>query len=191
MKSPVSIYQLKVTLRGTRPTIWRRVRVRSDITLLRLHDVLQIVMGWTDSHLHQFIANDKYYGTSDPEFPEPRQNEKKVRLNEVLKKPNDRLVYEYDFGDGWTHDVTFEKVLEPEPGEKYPHVLAGKGACPPEDCGGVHGYYHLLEVLKNPEHPEHRDMVEWLGRKFDPEAFDVHERNLVFHGGWYLPKEHV
>lgn len=188
MKTTSRIYELKVTLAGTRPPIWRRLRVKSDITLFKLHGILQRVMGWMDGHLHQFVARDTTYGELDPELPGPRENERKARLSEVLRKPKDRLMYEYDFGDGWRHLVVLEQVLEAEEGARYPYVVAGKRACPPEDSGGVGGYARLLEVLANPRHPEHRDLVEWVGGTFDPEAFDRDEINRSFHGGWYLPK---
>ena len=186
MKSPASIYELKVTLRDIRPPIWRRIRVRSDITLFKLHTILQFVMGWMDGHMHQFVAKAKSYGRVDREFPEC-ENEKKALLSQVLRRPKDSLLYEYDFGDGWEHTVVLEQVLDVEPGGKYPCVLDGKRACPPEDCGGTGGYEHLLEVLADPRHPEHADMVEWVGGSFDPEAFDPDEINRGFHGGWYLP----
>ena len=184
MQGNVEIYELKVTLRGTKPPIWRRFHIRSDVTLFKLHQVLQTAMGWTNSHLHQFVVGDLYYGTPDPEFPRPRKNDKKVRLDEALKQPKDRLVYEYDFGDDWTHDVVLERVAEPEPAAKYPQVVAGKRACPPEDCGGIPGYYRLLEVLSREDHPEHDEMLEWVGGEFDPEVFDLNEANVAFHGGW-------
>jgi len=184
-------YQLKVTLRGTRPPIWRRLEVKSDTKLSTLHQILQVVMGWTDSHLHQFIAKGKYYGTPDPDFFVDRENERKVRLDQVLKKPKDRMVYEYDFGDSWEHEVVVEKVVPAEAGRgRYPLVTAGKRACPPEDCGGIPGYYRLLEVLGNPRHPEHQEMLEWCGEEYDPEGFDRQEVNRTFHGGWGPAKPH-
>lgn len=186
VKRTVSIYELKITLRDTRPPIWRRLRVRSDVTLLKLHTILQFVMGWMDGHMHQFVAKDKVYGRVDPEFPES-ENEKKVLLSQVLIKPKDSLVNDYDFGDGWEHTVVLEQVLAAAPGGKYPYVVDGKRACPPEDCGGTGGYGRLLEVLGDPKHSEHAEMVEWVGGSFDPEAFDVGEINLGFHAGWYLP----
>jgi hypothetical protein len=134
------------------------------------------------------VVRGTYYGHRDPELP-PRQDEKKVLLRQVLKKPKDRLIYEYDFGDSWEHSVVLEQVLAHELRARYPVILAGKRACPPEDCGGVPGYYRLLEVLASPRHPEHRDMVEWIGGAFDREAFDVGALNRSFHGGWYLPEE--
>jgi len=178
-----TVHQLKVTLRGTSPPIWRRIMVYSDITLYAFHEILQVVMGWTDSHLHHYRVRDTYYGKPDDGFGMRRQNEKKVRLNEVLRKPKDRMVYEYDFGDGWEHDVVLEKVDVPQAGEKYPFVLKGKRACPPEDVGGVWGYYHFLEVIGNPDHPEHKDMAEWC-EGFDADEFDINEINCYFHVGW-------
>lgn len=186
MKRPTRIYELKVTLRDTRPPVWRRIRVRSDVTLFKLHSILQYVMGWMDGHMHQFVVGAKTYGRVDREFPEC-ENEKKVLLSQVLRKPKDSIAYEYDFGDGWEHAVVLEQVLEAEPGGKYPCVVEGKRACPPEDCGGTGGYEHLLKILADPRHPEHAGMVEWVGGSFDPEAFDAGGINRGFHGTAYLP----
>lgn len=186
IKTAASIYELKITLRDSRPPIWRRLRVRSDVTLFKLHSILQLVMGWMDGHMHQFVVKDKVYGRVDPEFPES-ENEKKVLLGQVLRKPKDSLIYEYDFGDGWEHTVVLEQVLGAAPGGKYPLVVDGRRACPPEDCGGTWGYDDLLKVLADANHPEHAERVGWVGGSFDPEAFDVDEINRGFHGGWYLP----
>ena len=185
MKVQPQVYELKVTLEGIKPPIWRRFRVRDDITLEKLHDLLQVIMGWTNSHLHQFMIGGTYYGHRDPELP-PRQDEKGVLLRQVLQKPKDRLAYEYDFGDSWEHLVVLEHVLVHEPRARYPEILAGKRACPPEDCGGVSGYYRLLEVLAAPRHPERRDMVEWVGGSFDAEAFDMGALNRALRGGAFL-----
>lgn len=133
------IYQLKVTLRGSRPPIWRRILVLGDITLYQLHRIIQVVMAWTESHLHQFRRGNIDYGASDPEFGVKRQNERRVRPYEVLQKPKDRMGYEYDFGDGWEHDVLLEEICSPRRAARYPQVLAGKRACPPEDVGGIGG----------------------------------------------------
>lgn len=187
-RSASQVYELKVTLRHIRPPVWRRVRVRSNITLFKLHSILQTVIGWTDSHMHQFVAKDgTIYGRVDPDLPRS-ENERKAVLGDVLRKPGDRLVYEYDFGDGWEHEVALEQVLDIDSGGKYPYVVGGKRACPPEDCGGASGYARLLGVLAKPGHREHADLVEWVGGSFDPVAFDAGEINRAFHGGWYLPK---
>ena len=178
------LYRLKVTLRESRPPIWRRFVVPSDITLKRCHDALQAVMGWTNSHLHQFEARGVVYGTSDPEYGFRRISENRTTLDQVLLKPRDRMKYEYDFGDGWEHDIVLEAVLPSEPDGLYPRIEGGKRACPPEDVGGVHGYAHFLEAIGDPEHPEHRDMVDWAGSTFDPDAFTVRQANLDILGGW-------
>ena len=178
-------YQLKVTLRGIRPPIWRRLEVRGDTTLGTLHHILQVAMGWTDSHMHQFVAGEKYFGAADPEFGLDREDEDRIRLDQVLRKPKDRMIYEYDFGDSWEHDVVVEKQLPVvSEGGRYPMVTGGSRACPPEDCGGVPGYYRLLEVLANPDHPEHAELLEWSGEDYEPEKFDAQEVNRAFHGGW-------
>lgn len=178
-----SICRLKVTLRGSRPPIWRRFLVPADITLKRLHDSLQAVMGWTDSHLHQFSAHGVLYGTSDREFGLARVSESRTTVAQLLRHPKDRLKYEYDFGDSWEHDVVLEAVLPPG-GGPYPVVESGRRACPPEDVGGIPGYARFLEVLADPKHPERAELLEWVGGRFDPEEFDSGEANLAIHGGW-------
>jgi hypothetical protein len=181
------VFQLKVTLLGSSPPIWRRVLVPSDLTLSKLHDVLQVLMGWTDSHLHQFHAAGAVYGTLDPESGLERKSEQKARLNDVLGRPKDRMVYEYDFGDSWEHEVLLEKMLPREPKVRYPVVTAGRRACPPEDVGGVWGYADFLKAIRDSSHSDHEEMVEWAGEGFDSEAFDVGEANRAFHGGWAPP----
>jgi hypothetical protein len=178
-----SAYQLKVTLRGTRPPIWRRLEVASDLTLERLHDALQGAMGWTDSHLHAFVVDGVEYGPPDPEWGTSVKDESRVRLARVLRAPKDRLVYQYDFGDDWQHVVALEKVL-PFDAERHraPLVTGGRRACPPEDCGGVYGYYRMLDVLGNEDDPEHEEMHEWVGDDFDPDEFDVQATNLYLRG---------
>jgi len=173
-----AVYQLKITLRDSKPPIWRRVQVPGDITLYKLHRVLQVVMGWTDSHLHQFVIDGRYYGEPDPEFREV-VSEKRVRLSQVVGDEKARFVYEYDFGDNWQHQIVVERILPPEEGKSYPVCLAGERAAPPEDCGGIWGYYELLQTLSNPDDPEHAQMLEWAGGPIDPEAFDLEEINQM------------
>lgn len=183
------ILQLKVVLCGARPPIWRRVLVPNTVTLNRLHQILQTVMGWTDSHLHEFRTGEARYGTPDPDWDEEGEvlPERRVRLGELLQRPKDRLVYEYDFGDDWQHDVLLEAVRPADKGMKYPYVLAGKRACPPEDVGGIWGYADFLKIIGNPTHPEHDDTLAWCGGSFDSEAFDAAAINRAFHGGWVPP----
>lgn len=166
------IYQIKITLKYIRPPIWRRIQVPADTRLGKLHDILQITMGWSDSHLHQFIVGREYYGVPDPHFPGSTRSERNVRLDQVANE-GDTILYEYDFGDGWAHALKIEKTLPVQAGTRYPVCLAGKRACPPEDCGGVPGYEHMLEILSDPRHEEYEEMCEWLGGEFDLEVFDV------------------
>ena len=175
-----SVMQLKVTLRFSRPPIWRRLAVPADIKLPRLHEVLQSAFGWTNSHLHAFRVGQDHY---EPPSPvdlggdiygmEPRLDYRKVRLSDLLHAKGDRLVYEYDFGDSWEHEVRVEKILPAAKRLDRAQCLAGALAGPPEDCGGIPGYYQLLETLADPKHPEHAHLKEWLGGDLDPTTFDA------------------
>jgi hypothetical protein len=167
------IYRIKVTLRGIRPAIWRRIEVPADDALFDLHRTLQAAMGWTDSHLHQFLHRGTYYGAPDREYGMPMASERRTRLVDLLQLPKDRLIYEYDFGDGWEHDVVLEAIDDAAPGARYPRVIAGKRACPPEDVGGVSGYAEFVHAITDPSHDEHAAMRDWVGGQFDPERFDV------------------
>lgn len=162
--------------------IWRRVLVRGDMTLDRLHNIIQIAMGWTNSHLHQFIAGRgyavTYYGTPDPDLV-GMENEKRYTVADLAPAAKRKFIYEYDFGDGWQHEVVAERVVPPDPAFKHPVCLGGANACPPEDCGGIGGYCNLLEILANPKHPEHDNMKEWTGGELNAEEFSVEGVNLV------------
>jgi hypothetical protein len=172
-----SIYQIKISLIGAKPPIWRTVLVPANLGLAAFHDVIQIAMGWTDSHLHQFIANKIFYGIPDDEFGMEIEDENKYKISHLLKKEKDTITYEYDFGDGWEHKVLLEKILPFDSKTALPLCIKGKRACPPEDCGGIWGYEELLETISDPKHSDHKDMLEWLGGEFDPEAFDLEEIN--------------
>ena len=178
---PQEIYQIKVTLLGTRPPIWRRLLVPAGLTLEQLHDVLQAAMGWEDCHMHDFRIGPKRFGKPDPNdrlmgLP-ATGNERTVRLFTVLGKVGAKAVYTYDFGDSWEHAIVVEKVLPPEPELPYPVCVGGKLHGPPADCGGIPGYYNLLEALRDPAHDQHKEMLEWVGGDFDPEAFSVDDIN--------------
>jgi len=173
------IYQVKVTLQGVKPPVWRRLLIPSSIFLRKLHDVLQAALGWTDTHLHLFDVGGQTYGVPDPDFADDMRSDAKVRLDQVLLREKDAMFYDYDFGDGWRHKIVLEKIVDPTPGTRAPLCIAGARACPPEDCGGVWGYANLLEVIANASHPEHEDMLEWLGDEFDPAHFEVEEVNAI------------
>jgi hypothetical protein len=177
----VKIYQIKVTLHGSQPPIWRRFQVGSDITLARLHGVLQAVMGWKDAHLHQFVIREKYYGVPDEEElgPHKTSDERKYKLSDLVPGENSEFAYTYDFGDNWEHILEIEKSLPREESVRYPLCLAGARACPPEDVGGIPGYENFLQALADPNHPEHDEYLEWIGGSFDPEKFDPDEVNQL------------
>lgn len=184
-KKPKKTYQLKVSLKGAKPPIWRRFLVDGAMTLAEFHDVLQIVMGWSNSHLHQFAAYGAVYGSPDPEFDfEGVRDERKVKLAQVLEHEKDAMTYEYDFGDGWTHKITLEKILPLDAEAVLPACIKAKGACPPEDVGGLWGYYELLESLKDPQHPQHEENKEWIGEDFDPDAYDLEGVNARLRAQW-------
>jgi len=174
-----STYQLKITLNGAKPPIWRRLLLTSDTKLNTLHLAIQISMGWKDSHLHQFMdSNQTFYGRPDPDFDDIKlADESKFRLSQLLQTEKDGLLYEYDFGDGWQHKIILEKILPFDAQKKLPYCVTGKRACPPEDCGGIWGYTDLLEILANPEHEEYANMIDWLGGEFDPTYLNRREIN--------------
>ncbi len=179
---PPLIYRLKVTLRDVTPPVWRRLLMPGDVSLSRLHDILQAALGWTDSHLHQFVVGAACYMIPDPDegfIGEDDKDERRARLSSIAKAPKKRFRYEYDFGDGWEHDILVEKIEAARPGTSYPACVAGARACPPEDCGGPFGYMEMIEILGRPRHPQHRELKEWVGGEWDAEAFDLDEINAA------------
>jgi len=177
------IYQLKVTLLDTNPPIWRRLLVPADLTLAQLHDVLQVAMGWQECHMHEFSAGDRHFGRPDPEarfmgMP-PVENERRVRLSSVLGRIGAKVIYTYDFGDSWEHSIVLEKRLPSAPSIAYPICTDGQLACPPEDCGGIGGFYDLLDALRDPAHEEHKELQDWVGADYDPEALSIEAVNRI------------
>jgi Plasmid pRiA4b ORF-3-like protein len=167
-----TVYQLKATIMDIKPPVWRRVVVPAETTLSRLHDVLQAAFGWWDYHLHEFEIDGSRYGIDDGESWEPPKDERRVRLNAVARDGSS-FVYVYDFGDYWRHKIVVEKVTAAATGARYPGCVGGRRACPPEDCGGPWGYGGFLEAIRDPDHEEHDEMLEWVGGHFDPDAFDT------------------
>jgi Plasmid pRiA4b ORF-3-like protein len=173
---PELLYQFKITLLETSPPIWRRIQV-GDCTLDKLHEHIQTAMGWTNSHLHQFTIGGSLYG--DPLLMEEDFEERgyedstSTMLSEILPRSGQRFrfEYEYDFGDGWQHEILFEGRLKVEPGKRYPLCLEGARACPPEDVGGVMSYADFLRAISDPDDDQHDQFLTWVGGQFDPEAF--------------------
>jgi Plasmid pRiA4b ORF-3-like protein len=166
------IVQIKVKLLGaTKPPVWRRVQLRADTRLDELHDILQAALGWENYHLHAFSFGEEEFGPRDPELNLDFSDERQVTLGE-LTDIGARFRYTYDFGDNWEHEILVEDLLDPDPDTHYPILVAAKGACPPEDCGGAWGYADLKEILADPNDERHQEMLEWLGlenaSEFDP-----------------------
>lgn len=180
------IFQVKITISRSEPEIWRRILIPADLRLSDLHRIIQVAFGWTNSHLHQFIKNNKFYTVRYPndmewyELDNVDYKKEKICISDLIQEEGESLIYEYDFGDGWVHEILIEKILPVDASVKYPVCLDGKRNGPPEDCGGVWGYADLLEILKQPKHKEYKSYIEWLGGKFDPEYFNIGRVNAIF-----------
>ncbi len=171
-----SFLQLKISLRDSKPLIWRRIIVKDTITFHKLHEILQVVMGWENYHLYDFMVNEQRFTLPVPDWNEKVIDSKKVKLQ--ILKLKQKFYYTYDFGDCWEHQIILEKFLPNENIFMHPVCIAGALSCPPEDSGSIYGYYRLLEIKKNKKHPEYKDLIKgWLGEKFDPERFDIQEVN--------------
>lgn len=175
------IYQIQISLKNFKPKIWRRIQVSSSISVSDFHKIIQTTMGWTNSHLHQFIKGRSYYSIKleEDDFWDDGNNSdySNMVVSDLLAIEKEKIIYEYDFGDGWQHELLLEKILPVDGAVKYPVCLKGKMNCPPEDSGGVWGYEDLIEVLSQPDHEEYEFRLEWVGEDFDPQSFDTKEIN--------------
>jgi Plasmid pRiA4b ORF-3-like protein len=175
-KAKTKVYQLKITLKDTKPPVWRRVLV-PNCTLDKLHDVIQAAMGWDNYHLHEFeIGGERY---TDPESAGEMDAEvdAESELDGLITKEKSKFTYNYDFGDDWRHEILVEKILPPGEGVGFALCVDGKRACPPEDCGGPWGYLDFVDAISDPSHEQHKELLEWVGGEFDPEEFDPEEVN--------------
>ena len=173
------IYQFKITLKGSKPPIWRSFQILNSSDFKILHQVIQTVMGWDSYHLFEFIIDD-YIHIADPEMIDD-EFEKIVdysctKISDYIREVGEKIVYIYDFGDGWIHNIVLEKFLPLSKSFKHTVCVGGKRACPPEDSGGIGGYYWKLEVMEDPDHPDHEDTMAWMG-DFCPEYFDIDDIN--------------
>ena len=178
-KAKTKILRLKIQLRDSKPPIWRRVLVKDSTTLGNLHKIIQIAMGWTDSHLHSFNYQGEEYGIPDPEFDfgDEMKDENRYKVGSLLKYPKDKMSYTYDFGDNWEHVITLEDIETDCKEPSLPVCIAGKKACPPEDCGGIYGYYGMLTELEDGDSEELEEIKDWLGEDFNPDLFDMNGIN--------------
>ncbi len=174
------VYQVTITLDRSKPPIWRRVLTR-DCTLGFLHAIIQVAMGWDDYHLHEFEIRGVRYGDLDQwddDFGWEVIDEEAVKLSGLAAKRVKKIEYEYDMGDGWKHTIMLEKSLPAERGVRYPRCVEGERACPPEDCGGLMGYYDILRGLKKKRKTgRQKELLDWLGDGYDPDAFDLEAVN--------------
>ena len=172
------MFELSITLADVEPSVSRRLLVPGSIRRGKLHDILQVSIGWTYSHLHSFEIGAERYGPQYDEYPEGEIDEAAVSVLRAIGV-HETLLYEYDFGDSWDHYVVVERVAQLSQGLTHAVCLEGQNACPPEDCGGSGGYIHLLAALADATHPEHRELLEWVGGPFDPAHFDVAAVNVA------------
>jgi len=175
------VYQFRITLKGTKPPIWRRIQVPETYSFWDLHVAIQDAMGWLDYHLHQFdIINPATgmmveIGIPDKESDRDILADWRQKIANYFFMENSSADYVYDFGDNWKHKIKLEKILPRDVNTDYPICIKGKRACPPEDCGGVWGYKNFLEIISDPDNDEYEEMLEWIGGEFDPEHFDAKE----------------
>jgi hypothetical protein len=173
----VVILRLKITLDVVEPKVLRRIEVPADIKLDRLHLTLQAALGWTNSHLYEIRARETGWGLPSPDWPDGPLDARKAKLIDVLEDVRTKtLRYLYDYGDGWEHTIKIERMAAAEPDVAYPRLIEASGRCPPEDVGGPWGYAEMLEALADPADERHAETREWLGKDFDPNAFDAEPR---------------
>ena len=163
-------YRIRISLNWSEPEIWREICIPADLSLGHLHTLIQVVMGWDDDHLHQFLHKKRVIGVPRPDDWDEVIDEDNVFANEIFLRKGSKIAYEYDFGDDWMHDVVSQGKMKE--GDKLFEVVGGEMACPPEDCGGIFGYTHLVEVLSDPKNDEYESVKEWVGDDFDPKTFD-------------------
>lgn len=169
--------QLRIELDNIKPPIWRRVLVDENTSLNDLHYIIQASFGWFNAHLYQFIKGRDYFGDIGILEDDDILDDSKVKIKQLLNKKNDIIKYEYDMGDSWIHSIKLEEVLPSDKTIQTPTCVKGARNCPPEDCGGIPGYMHLVETMKKPKSKEYKEFIEWIGEKYNPEHFDLEEIN--------------
>lgn len=168
------IATVRIELKDSDPPIWRVVEVPTSVTLKVLHDIVQVTMGWFDYHLWEMVIGGQTYGLPMDEDwgTAPRKSASRTRLRDVLQPGKTRIDYTYDFGENWQHTLIVSDVCAGNAGTAYPRFIAGERDCPPEDCGGIPGFYEMLKARADPDHPDHTEIREWLDG-YDPDELDI------------------
>jgi hypothetical protein len=172
------VYQIKISLKDIRPEIWRRIQIDSNVSLYELHHIIQIAFNWWNYHLYQFVINDKLYKTrtryGNPELLDDPEaiDDRSTLLSSILLNEKDTIIYEYDFGDSWKHLIKLEKIIQIG-NIKHPKCVAGKLNTPPEDCGGVPGFYNFVEIMSDKKSSDYKSTKKWYGGEFDPTSFNI------------------
>ena len=178
MKKYERVYQFKITLKGIKPALWRRIEVPETYSFWDLHVAVQDAMGWKDCHLHDFTMPNPHthkkerIGIPDEDFDLEFLPGWELKMSDYFSLKNSAAIYKYDYGDNWVHTVKLEKIFPRLKETKYPRCIDGERACPPEDCGGIYGYQDFLEAIMDPAHEQHEDLLVWAGSDFEPESFD-------------------
>lgn len=184
-----SVFKFRIELDGSNPIIWRGFLVPSDSTFYRLHHIVQIVMGWENYHLYEFTIDSYRIGQQfdDDGFNGPHEviDSQRIKIGDVLKSTGQELKYLYDFGDYWEHSLTLEKIID-DLIIPFPVCCDGGLCCPPEDVGGLSGYYDFVKIMNKPKHPEHKEYKEWvksklvaIDNKYNPQKFHMEKVNWV------------
>jgi hypothetical protein len=175
------IVQLNISLHESKPLIWRQILVHNNTTFFELHHIIQIVMGWKNYHMFEFNIEGYRIGEIDEEERNYGSGKlldaNAVTLKDIITQKKDIINYEYDFGDGWQHQIKVDEFLSVSKSIKYPICINGQMNCPPEDCGGIHAFYNSLDILKNKTHEEYKEMYQWFPKKYDSEKFDIEKVN--------------
>ena len=180
-EKPIPVYQLKIVLAFSNPLIWRRLLIPGEMSLLQLHHTIQCSMGWSDIHAHRFLVGKVFYAPQENGELWEKTGERDEAVFSLAMLESDMkwcFTYIYDFGDGWEHEIELEEIFPKTSGQDLPVLIAGEGACPPENVGGIPGYEEFLAIINNPKHKEYQRMAQWCGADhFDPQFFDPSEAN--------------
>lgn len=186
IKETEEILQLKISLKNAKPPIWRRILIEKEFSFEDLHNVIQDVMGWGNAHLYEFSDPNIRIGEifehdNDDFFDNVKSDSATIAIGDYFQRLKQKITYTYDFGDSWDHQIIVEKFLKKDNNIDYPMCIKGKNNCPPEDCGGIWGFYNMLEIIQDENNPENKETIAWIGEDYDFEYFNLEETNERLH----------